>query len=132
MDDSRSRRRDQSHPTSFPLLTVPIMFTHLIRVCLAATLSTVAIATPLGAQVSPGNHRPSMPSIDQQAAITGNGNTVNQNVNVYYVAPRGRSFPNSSGPSSNPLRQSVSPSIIRTPANLPTPYSRNSQNSIRH
>ncbi|MGL5195972.1 MAG: hypothetical protein ACRC8Y_20490 [Chroococcales cyanobacterium] len=108
------------------------MFTHLIRVCLAATLSTVAIATPLAAQASQGNNRPPNPSIAQQTAINGNGNTVNQNVNVYYVDPRGRNFPNSSRPSSNPLRQSVSPSLIRTPANLPNPASRSNQNFIRH
>ncbi|MCT7960487.1 hypothetical protein NG791_07390 [Laspinema sp. D1] len=108
------------------------MFTHLIRVSLAATLSTVAIATPLAAQVSPGNSRPPIPSIDQQTAITGNGNTVNQNINLYYVDPRGRTFPHSSVPSSNPLYQSVSPSIIRTPANLPNASSRNHQNFIRH
>ncbi|MCT7982764.1 hypothetical protein NG796_05590 [Laspinema sp. A4] len=108
------------------------MFTHLIRVGLAATLSTVAIATPLAAQLSPGNNRPPIPSIDQQTAITGNGNTVNQNVNLYYVDPRGRTFPNSSMPSSNRLYQSVSPSLIRTPANLPNPASRNSQNFLRY
>ncbi|HEY9836677.1 MAG TPA: hypothetical protein V6D27_07240, partial [Vampirovibrionales bacterium] len=72
------------------------------------------------------------PSIDQQTAITGNGNTVNQNVNVYYVDPRGRIFPNFAVPSSNRLYQSVSPSLIRTPANLPNPSSRNNQNFIRH
>ncbi|AFY84746.1 hypothetical protein [Oscillatoria acuminata] len=108
------------------------MFTHLLRVGLAATLSTVAIATPLAAQVSSGNNRPPIPAIDQQTAINGNGNTVNQNVNLYYVDPRGRTFPNSSGRSSNPLRQSVSPSLIRTPANLPNASSRNNQNFIRH
>ncbi|MCT7995633.1 hypothetical protein [Laspinema olomoucense] len=108
------------------------MFTHLIRVSLAAILSTGAIATPLAAQVSPGNNRPPLPSIDQQTAITGNGNTVNQNINLYYVDPPGRTFPNSAVPSSNRLHQSISPSLIRTPANLPHASSRNHQNFIRH
>ncbi|MBO0350821.1 hypothetical protein J0895_17465 [Phormidium pseudopriestleyi FRX01] len=108
------------------------MFTQFNRVCLAATLSTVAIATPLTAQVSQGNSRPPIPAINQQTAINGNGNTVNQNVNLYYVDPRGRTFPNSAVPSSNRLHQSISPSIIRTPANLPNASSRNNQNFIRH
>jgi hypothetical protein len=108
------------------------MLTLFNRVYLIATLSTVAIATPLGAQVSPGHHRPPIPAINQQTAINGNGNTVNQNINLYYGETRGQTSPNSSVPSSNRLRQSISPSIIRTPANLPNASSRNSQNFIRH